>query len=59
LELNETYDVLVYADGVNLFVENINTINKNPKTLLRASKEVALAKITQKSKRYAMRRRQN
>jgi hypothetical protein len=41
LKLNGTYKLLAYAD-VNLLGDNIDTINKNTKTVFDASKEVDL-----------------
>jgi hypothetical protein len=42
LKLNVTHQLLAYADDVNLLGDNIDTIKKNTKTLIGASKEVAL-----------------
>jgi hypothetical protein len=42
LKLNGTYQVLVYADDVNLLGNDIETIEKNTETLIDASKEVGL-----------------
>jgi hypothetical protein len=42
LKLNDTHQLLAYADDVNLLGDNINTINKNAVTLPDASKEVSL-----------------
>jgi hypothetical protein len=38
LKLNATHHLLAYADDVNLLGDNINTIKKNTKTLIDASK---------------------
>jgi hypothetical protein len=42
LKLNEAYQLLVYADDVNLLGDNRGAIKKNMKTLFDASKEVGL-----------------
>jgi hypothetical protein len=42
LILNWTYQLLVYADGVNLMENNIDTIKKSTETLNDASKDVDL-----------------
>jgi hypothetical protein len=40
--LNGAHQLLAYADDVNLLGDNIDTIKKNTKTLIDASKEVGL-----------------
>jgi hypothetical protein len=42
LKLNGTYQLLVYADDVNLLGDNTDTIKKNTQTLIDACKEVGL-----------------
>jgi hypothetical protein len=42
LKLNETHQVLAYADDLNLLGDDIDTVNKNTETLIGASKEVGL-----------------
>jgi hypothetical protein len=42
LKLNETHQLLIYADEVDLMGDNIDTIKKNTETLLDGSKEVGL-----------------
>jgi hypothetical protein len=42
LKLNGTYQLLVYADYVNLLGDKIGTMKKNTETIIDASKEVGL-----------------
>jgi hypothetical protein len=50
LILNGTRQLLAYADDVNVVGENIDTIQKKPKTLLDTSKEVGLEVNPEKTK---------
>jgi hypothetical protein len=40
--LNGTLELLVYADDVNILIENTNTVRKNTETLLGVRKQVRL-----------------
>jgi hypothetical protein len=49
LKLNETHQLLAYADIVNILGDNIDTIRKYTETFIDASKEVGLEIKAQKS----------
>jgi hypothetical protein len=50
LRLNGIHQLLAYADDANLLGDNIDTIKKNTKTLIDASKEVGLEMNIAKTK---------
>jgi hypothetical protein len=50
LILNGTHQFLAYANNVNIVGENIDTIQKNTKVLLDASKEIGLEVNQEKTK---------
>jgi ribosomal protein S2 len=58
LKLNGTHQLLVYAD-VNLLYDNIDTIKKNPQTVIDVSKEVGREVNTEKTKYMLLSRQQN
>jgi hypothetical protein len=59
--LNGTYQLLAYADDVNLLGDNIlvDTINKNTETLIYASKAVGLEENIEKTKHMLVSHDQN
>jgi hypothetical protein len=57
--MNGTHQLLVYADYVNLLGDNIDTIKKNTKTLIDASKDVGLEVNAEKTKYMLLSRHQN
>jgi hypothetical protein len=43
-KLNETHQILLYADDVNLFGDSVNTIKEKSKTLLEVSRDILFKK---------------
>jgi hypothetical protein len=58
LKLNGTYQLLVYADNVNVLGDNRHTIKENTETVTDASKEVGLDVNTEKTKYMLLSRHQ-
>jgi hypothetical protein len=59
LKLIEMYQLLVYADDVNLLGENTDTIKKTRGTLIDASKEAGLEVNTEKTRCMLLSHHQN
>jgi hypothetical protein len=57
--LNGTHQLLAYPDDMNLLGNHIDTIIKNPETLIDASKEVDLEVNVEKTKYMLVFRGQN
>jgi hypothetical protein len=58
-KLNGTYQLLIYADDVNLLADSVDTIKKNAETLIHASKGVRLEVNAEKTKYMLLSRHQN
>ena len=50
LDMNDTHQILFYADDVNLIEDDIRTIERNADVLLNACKDIGLAVNTGKKK---------
>jgi hypothetical protein len=58
LKLKGTHQLLVYADGVNIFGGSVHSIKKNTEVLVVASKEIGLEVNVEKTKYMVMSRNQ-
>jgi hypothetical protein len=59
LKLNDTHQLLVYADDVNILGGSIHSIKKNAEELMIGSKEIGLEVKGEKTKYMVMSRNQN
>jgi hypothetical protein len=59
LELNETHQLVAYADDVNLLGDRVNTIKENSETLLQASRDIGLEINVEKTEYMIMSRHSN
>jgi len=59
LKLNGTYQLLAYADDVNILAGSIHTLKENAEALAAATREICLEVIADKTKYMGMSRDQN
>jgi hypothetical protein len=59
LNLIGTYQLLIYANDVNILGDDIDTIEKNAQTLIDVSKEIGLQVNTEKTKYMSLSRHHN
>jgi hypothetical protein len=59
LKLNATFQLMVYADDVNILGGSVHTIKKNAEALVAASKEIGLEVNADKTKYMVRSRDQN
>ena len=50
LDMNSKYQLLVYADDVNMLGENLQTIRENTEIFIKASKDIGLEVNSDKTK---------
>ena len=50
LELNEKYQLLVYADDINMLKENLLSLRENTEIFIKASKDIGLEVNSEKTK---------
>ena len=59
MELNGKYQLLVYADDVNMLGENLQTVRENAEIFIKASKEIGLEVNSEKTKYMMTSRHRN
>ena len=59
MKLNGTYQLLAYADDVNILGGSIHTLKENEETLVAATREIGLEVSADKTKYMVMSRDQN
>ena len=59
LKLNGTYQLLIYADDINILGGSVHTVKENEKGLIVASKEMGLEVNADNTKYMVMSRDQN
>ena len=57
--MNGKYQLLVYADDVNMLGENLQTIRENTEIFMKASKDIGLEVNSEKTKYMITSRQQN